>query len=58
MLFAHALWRKSLLAVVPAMMYIAMIDRFQIPAEEAVLKEKFEATYEDYARRVPRWLLR
>ena len=58
MLFAHALWRKSLLAVVPAMMYIAMIDRFQIPAEEAVLKEKFGATYEDYARRVPRWVLR
>ncbi|WP_444229647.1 methyltransferase family protein [Corynebacterium durum] len=58
MLFAHALWRKSLLAVMPAVIYIAMIDRFQIPAEEAVLKEKFGATYEDYAQRVPRWVLR
>jgi protein-S-isoprenylcysteine O-methyltransferase Ste14 len=36
--------------------FVAVITRFQIIPEERVMRAKFGAAYEDYARRVRRWL--
>lgn len=55
-LTSYALFRRSLLAFVPIAGVIAVIDRTQIPAEEAALERKFGAAYRDYVRRVPRWV--
>lgn len=56
LLFAHAVGRRSWLALVPLVGYVVVMDRTQIPAEENALREKFGADYDDYALRVPRWL--
>lgn len=52
----YALFRRSLLAFVPVIGVVAVLDRQQIPAEEAVLERKFGTEYRDYAARVPRWV--
>jgi protein-S-isoprenylcysteine O-methyltransferase Ste14 len=41
-------------AMVPA--YVLYIGRFQVRAEERALRERFGRDYDDYCRRVPRWL--
>lgn len=56
LLFAHAVGRRSWIALVPLVGYVVVMDRTQIPAEENALREKFGADYDDYAFRVPRWL--
>lgn len=56
LLLAHAVGRRSWPAVVPLVVYVVVMDRTQIPAEERALREKFGADYNDYARRVPRWV--
>lgn len=56
LLFAHAVGRRSWLALVPFSVYVVVMDRTQIPAEENALREKFGADYDGYALRVPRWL--
>lgn len=56
MLLSHAVGRRSWRAVLPVAGYFAVMDRVQIPAEEAALCETFGAEFDDYARRVPRWL--
>lgn len=56
LLFAHAVRRRSWLALVPLFGYVVVMDRTQIPAEENALREKFGADYDDYASHVPRWL--
>lgn len=56
LLLAHALWRGSWTAVLPAVGFVAFIDRVQIRAEESALVEKFGPEYEAYLARTPRWL--
>lgn len=55
-LTAHALYRRSPTALLPMLAFVAVIDRWQIPAEEAALRENFGPSYEAYLRSVPRWL--
>ncbi|WP_236757457.1 isoprenylcysteine carboxylmethyltransferase family protein [Aeromicrobium sp. PE09-221] len=56
LLLAHAVGRRSWTAGLPVVLYVGMIDRLQIPAEEQALRVAFGSDYDAYARRVPRWL--
>ncbi|HIT76165.1 MAG TPA: isoprenylcysteine carboxylmethyltransferase family protein [Candidatus Avipropionibacterium avicola] len=56
LLVSHAAVRRSWLACLPALAWIAVIDRVQIPAEEAALRDKFPTAYRDLLDRTPRWL--
>jgi len=58
LLVAHALWLGSKRALLPAGAFLVVIDRYQVPAEEAALAEKFGRAYRTYTEAVPRWLLR
>lgn len=55
-LAAHALWRGRTRAILPALAFVAYLDRAQIPAEEHALQVRFGPEYAVYARRVRRWL--
>lgn len=56
LLAAHAVARRSVLAVLPVPVFVWALGRWQIPAEEAALTGRFGDEYRDYTRRVPRWL--
>jgi protein-S-isoprenylcysteine O-methyltransferase Ste14 len=56
LLVAHAIRRGSVWGLVPVGAFIAVLDRVQIPMEEAALEEHFGAEYQAYRARVPRWL--
>ncbi|MGC5617178.1 methyltransferase family protein [Georgenia sp. Z1491] len=56
-LVAHALSLRSPVAVLPACLFTAVIDRVQIPAEEAALRSLFGDEYDAYVRATPRWLI-
>jgi protein-S-isoprenylcysteine O-methyltransferase Ste14 len=56
LLVAHALLRGSVKALLPVGAFVAVIDRVQIPPEEAAMAANFGADYEAYRSRVPRWL--
>lgn len=56
LLAAHAILRRSFLALLPVAGFVAVIDRIQIPAEESALGKRFGRRYARYAERVPRWL--
>lgn len=53
---AHALWRGSFRALLPAVGVALWLDRLQIPAEEEALQATFGQAYADYKDRVPRWI--
>lgn len=55
-LVAHAVARRSWVGLLPVAGFVAAIDRGQIPAEEAAMRERFGAAYGDYTARVRRWL--
>lgn len=56
MLTAHAIAVRSPRALVPAALFVVVIDRWQIPAEESVLRDRFGDAYETYASKTSRWL--
>ena len=56
LLVAHAVVRRSWSALMPAVLYAVVIDRVQIPAEEAVLQQRFGAKFKRYRELTPRWL--
>ncbi|WP_404285994.1 methyltransferase family protein [Glutamicibacter arilaitensis] len=56
LLIAHALWRRSALALLPAAGFVLLLDKVQIPAEEAALAKAFGQRYGQYQRQVPRWI--
>ncbi len=56
LLVAHAIWRRSWVALVPVAGFLGIIDRVQIAAEESALHEKFGPEYEAYCATTPRWL--
>ena len=55
-LVANAIRRGSWLALVPAAGFVLVMDRWQIPAEEAALRARFGDEYDAYRAGVPRWL--
>ena len=54
-LTGHALWRGPA-AALPVLAWVAVIDRLQIPPEEASMAEHFGGQYAAYRDTVPRWL--
>lgn len=56
LLVAHAAWRGSWAALLPAAGFVAVLDRTQIRAEEEALREKFGPEYEAYSAGTPRWI--
>jgi protein-S-isoprenylcysteine O-methyltransferase Ste14 len=56
LLTAHALYRGGLLPWVPVAAFVAVVDRLQIPPEEAALREIFGAEYDAYTATAPRWV--
>ena len=56
LLLANAIRLRSWRALVPATVFVLLIDRLQIPAEETALSARFGEDYEAYRRAVPRWL--
>lgn len=56
-LTSHAVYRRSVVGLLPVLGFLWAIDRWQIPAEESALSRSFGAAYDTYARRVPRWVL-
>lgn len=55
-LVAYAVMRRSRSALIPAALYAIIIDRVQIPAEEAALHKLFGIEYDRYRAVTPRWL--
>lgn len=55
-LAAHAVARGRWAAVVPVVGFVTVMDRVQIPQEEAALSDAFGDSYAAYAAQVPRWL--
>jgi protein-S-isoprenylcysteine O-methyltransferase Ste14 len=56
LLSGYALYQMRPLALLGPVAFVAYITRFQILPEERAMTEKFGAAYEDYRRRVRRWL--
>ncbi|WP_157773329.1 methyltransferase family protein [Brachybacterium vulturis] len=55
LLLARAVDRRSWAALLPVGLFVLVMDRTQIPAEEEALRSRFGAEYEEYLRAVPRW---
>ncbi len=56
LLVANAVRLGAWKALLPVAAFALVIDRLQIPAEEAALLANFGAEYEAYRATVPRWL--
>lgn len=55
-LLAHSLVRGSLRSLAPVVLFVAVIDRLQVPLEESAMRERFGEEFERYVHRTPRWL--
>lgn len=56
LLTAHAVHRGGWLTPLPIAAFVLLVDRLQIPAEEAAMERNFGEEYALYRARVPRWL--
>jgi protein-S-isoprenylcysteine O-methyltransferase Ste14 len=56
LLLAWAVYLAVPWALLGPLAFVAFITRFQIMPEERVMRAKFGAAYEDYCRRVRRWV--
>lgn len=56
LLTAHAVRRGGLLTLLPVAAFVVLVDRLQVPAEEAAMERNFGEEYTAYRARVPRWL--
>lgn len=56
LLVAWAVYLSSVSAALLVPLFPAYLNRFQIGPEERILKARFGAQYEEYARRVRRWI--
>jgi protein-S-isoprenylcysteine O-methyltransferase Ste14 len=56
LLLAWAVWLDAWLALLGPAVFVAYITRFQIRPEERVLATRFGHDFNDYTRRVRRWL--
>ncbi|HWV27164.1 MAG TPA: isoprenylcysteine carboxylmethyltransferase family protein [Aeromicrobium sp.] len=55
-LLAHAVARRSLLALLPTAGFVVVINKSQIEAEEQALAANFGSDWGRYAATTPRWL--
>lgn len=55
-LLAHAILRRSWLALAPVAGFVAVMDRVQVPAEERALRKRLGRPYDRYRAGTPRWL--
>jgi protein-S-isoprenylcysteine O-methyltransferase Ste14 len=55
-LLGVAIWVGSLPMLIAPVGFFGIMSVFRIPDEEQRLREIFGATYEDYTRRVRRWI--
>lgn len=55
-LLAWCLWLGNAAALLALAAFVGYITRFQIVPEERALAGRFGAAYEDYRRRVRRWV--
>jgi protein-S-isoprenylcysteine O-methyltransferase Ste14 len=55
-LLGHFLWFKTIWLIVYLVFAFLTVHLFVTLYEETTLKRKFGAAYEDYLRRVPRWI--
>lgn len=56
LLTAHSVLRGGWLTTIPVGAFVVLVDRLQIPAEEAAMVDNFGEAYAHYRARVPRWL--
>ncbi len=56
LLLAWAIFLAAPWSFLGVVLFVLFIGRFQILPEERVMRAKFGAAYEDYRRRVRRWL--
>lgn len=56
LLLGAALWMGSLASLLGPLLFFIAAQRWYIPYEEAEMRRKFGVRYDDYCRRVPRWL--
>ena len=57
-LLGHVLWLQSLLLLLYIAAIMTAFHLFVVLIEEPVLRRKFGGSYEEYCRRVPRWVPR
>ena len=57
-LFGWILWSPSLSLIVAPFLFFSAVHLFVTLYEEPTLKKKFGAAYEEYVKRVPRWIPR
>ena len=50
------LWLANLWALVLGFVFVPYMNRFQIRPEERALERQFGQSFQDYCRRVRRWL--
>ena len=56
LLAAWALWLGNAAAWLGIVLFVALINRYQIRPEERILAAKFGDDYHSYCRRTRRWL--
>ncbi len=56
LLIAWVVYLSNVAALVPIPLFVAYLNRFQIIPEEKALRSLFGTEYEDYCKRVRRWL--
>ncbi len=57
-LLGHFLWFKAIVLIVYAVLVFLAFHSFVTLYEEPTLKRKFGGSYEEYLKRVPRWIPR
>jgi protein-S-isoprenylcysteine O-methyltransferase Ste14 len=57
-LIGHFLWFKNIWLIVYAVVAFLIVHLFVTMYEEPTLKRKFGADYEEYLKKVPRWIPR
>jgi len=55
-LVAHAVLRRSIVALAAVAGFIVVLDRTQVPAEEQALSKTFKREYDQYRASTPRWI--
>lgn len=55
-LLSFAAFLGDIVALIPALMFVVFITEFQIKPEERALREKFGTQYDEYSKRVRRWI--
>jgi protein-S-isoprenylcysteine O-methyltransferase Ste14 len=56
LLVGHGLVRGGWRTALPVVAFVGAIDRFQIVPEETALRDRFGDDFDDYCRRVRRWI--